>query len=50
MQLNDVDATDLTARVQVKLAYADVNYLELGSFKTYGVTAILERYMAEDFH
>lgn len=50
IQLNDVDATDLSARVQVKLAYADVNYLELGSFKTYGVTAILERYMAEDFH
>ncbi|KRK97740.1 hypothetical protein FD04_GL000710 [Secundilactobacillus odoratitofui DSM 19909 = JCM 15043] len=50
VHFNDVNPSDLTARWQVKLAYADLNYVEIGSFKTYSTTAILERYMAEDFH
>ncbi|MFC6254895.1 hypothetical protein ACFP1H_09935 [Secundilactobacillus hailunensis] len=50
LQLNEVEPTDLKARWQVKLAYADLNYVEVGSFKTYGMTAILERYMSQDFH
>ncbi|WP_203650786.1 hypothetical protein [Secundilactobacillus yichangensis] len=50
LRLNDVDPTDLKARWQVKLAYADLNYVEVGSFKTYSVTAVLERYMPKDYH
>lgn len=50
LHLNDVDPADLKARWQVKLAYADLNYVEVGSFKTYGVTAVLERYMPKDYH
>lgn len=50
IHFNDVDPGDLNARWQVKLAYADINYLEIGSFKTFSTTAILERYMARDFH
>lgn len=50
LRLNDVDPSDLKARWQVKLAYADINYVEIGSFKTYGMTAILERYMPKDYH
>lgn len=50
LHLNDVDPSDLKARWQVKIAYADINDVEVGSFKTYGVTAVLERYMATDYH
>lgn len=50
LHFNDVDKSDLSAKWQVKLAYADINYVEVGSFKTYGTTAVLERYMAKDFH
>ncbi|MTV83033.1 hypothetical protein [Secundilactobacillus folii] len=50
LHFNDVNRADLNARWQVKLAYADLNYVEIGSFKTFSTTAILERYMARDFH
>lgn len=38
VHFNDVNPSDLTARWQVKLAYADLNYVEIGSFKTYSTT------------
>ncbi|WP_288529765.1 hypothetical protein [uncultured Secundilactobacillus sp.] len=47
---NYIDRSDLSARWAVKLAYADINYLEFASFETYGATAIMERFMAADFH
>lgn len=50
LQLNNVDPTDLKARWQFKFAYTELNYVEIGSFKTYGVTAVLERYMPKDYH
>lgn len=50
LHLNVVDPTDLESRWQVKLAYADLNYVEVGSFNTYGITAVLERYMPKDYH
>lgn len=50
VHFNYIDRADLSARWAVKLPYAEINYLEFGSFETFGATAIMERYMAADFH
>ncbi|KRM74136.1 hypothetical protein [Secundilactobacillus collinoides] len=47
---NYVDRSDLSARWQVGLRYANMNFVEFSSFETLAITAILERYMSEDFH